>query len=564
MSCKVRQLVHKKVAECLHQVDCVKNVQASNLKLKHNVEGGFSFKLPLKNNEYDVLTSTAGIINNTDNYVKNIEHGQRENNKWMLFQLHRDPYVKNALENNAKEISPPVNQDTKKIVVEFSSPNIAKPFHVGHLRSTIIGNFIANVNQYLNNNVTKINYLGDWGTQFGFIQIGRELGNISQSSLKSDPMNNLYKAYVHANNLSLEDPSLLEKAKDIFRKLEEGDDEILKDWEILRRCTADELKNTYGRLGVTFDEYHWESMYNAKKLKPLIANLEQLKLLTTDSENRKVICINEKNVPLLKSDGTTLYLIRDIAAAVDRFNEYEFDSMFYVVDNSQSEHFSKIKKCLELMQYPWSNRIEHVKFGKIRGMSTRKGTAVFLTDILDETRLVMREKQMQSPNTKVSLDVIDESTDILGVSAVIINDLKQKRNQDYNFDWNKALDFRGETGVKLQYTHCRLESLIENNDIETAVECNPEILNEAIVDELVLIFGLFDEMLLKSHEKMEACIFVNYLFRLSHVINKCVVSLRVKDESPEIAAQRLLLFKVAKNFLAQGMKLVGLTPLKRM
>lgn len=382
-------------------MDHIKNVQIPNLKLKRNEEGDtFSFQLPLKNREYDIRREADCLTNNLiDNYVKNIEHGKNGNNEWLSFQLHRNPYIQNTLNNNLKEILPPVNQNVKKIIVEYSSPNIAKPFHVGHLRSTIIGNYISNVNRYLKNNVTSINYLGDWGTQFGFIQLGRDLGNVSETEMKNDPINNLYKAYVHANNLSLKDPTLIEKAKDIFRKLEEGDEENLKEWEIIRQYTADEIKKTYSRLGVTFDEYHWESMYNAKKLQPLLSDLQQLQLLTNDDQNRKVIWLHEKeSVPLIKSDGTTLYITRDIAAAIDRFNDYKFDSMLYVVDNSQSAHFTKIKKILELMQLSWSNRIEHVKFGKIRGMSTRKGTAVFLTDILDETRTVMKERQIQSPS----------------------------------------------------------------------------------------------------------------------------------------------------------------------
>lgn len=372
----------------------------SNLKLKYN-EGGetFSYKLPLKKFAYDIREGADCVKNiQIDNYVKNIEHQKEENKEWLLFQLDKYSYIKNMLENNTKEILPSDNLDVQKIVVEFSSPNIAKPFHVGHLRSTIIGNYIANVNRYFKNKVTTINYLGDWGTQIGFIQLGRELANISESALKNDPINNLYKAYVHANQLSEDDPIIFERAKNIFRELEEGDENSLKDWEVIRRYTAEELKDIYCRLGVSFDEYHWESMYNAKKLKPLISELERLQLLTNDRDNRKVICLDEKEVPLLKSDGSTLYLTRDIAAAIDRFNKYEFDSMYYLVDNSQSAHFSKIKKILELLQCTWADRIQHVKFGKIRGMSTRKGTAVFLNDFLDETKRIMREKQKNSPS----------------------------------------------------------------------------------------------------------------------------------------------------------------------
>lgn len=355
----------------------------------------------MKVKEYNIIQDAESVTTSEiDNFVKNIEHLKSHHKEWLSFQLDRNQYVKEMLDNNIKQITPPfVDANPSKVVVEFSSPNIAKPFHVGHLRSTIIGNYIANLNKFMRNKVTTINYLGDWGTQFGFVQLGLKLANISESAMKEDPINSLYKAYVYANNLSKEDPSIDDKARDIFKLLEEGNSESLKEWEILRRYTVDELRKTYSRIGITFDEYHWESMYNAKKLETLFSELERLQLLSTDDESRKVIRLSEKkSVPILKSDGSTLYITRDIAAAVDRFNEYKFDTMYYVVDNAQSEHFVRLVNILERMEFPWAKRIKHVKFGKIRGMSTRKGTAVFLNDILDETRVVMKEKQIQSPS----------------------------------------------------------------------------------------------------------------------------------------------------------------------
>ena len=378
-------------------------MKASHLILKYdnNDHDPFSFQFPLITKQYN-LQNEAQFVKSSkmDSFVKNIEYIKTNYNDILSFKLDRNHYVKQMLENNIKNITAPlIDTDFSDVVVEFSSPNIAKPFHVGHLRSTVIGNFIANLNRFLRNRVTTINYLGDWGTQCGFIQLGLDLANISESTMKEDPINSLYKAYVHAHNLSKKDSTIDNKARDIFKSLEGGNTECLKKWEILRLHTVEELRKTYSRLGVTFDEYHWESMYNAKKIENLISELERLHLLSTDEQNRKIICLNEKKaIPLLKSDGSTLYITRDIAAAIDRFEKYNFDVMYYVVDNAQSEHFSKLKNILERMQYSWADRLKHVKFGKIRGMSTRKGTAVFLTDILNETKAVMKEKQIRSPS----------------------------------------------------------------------------------------------------------------------------------------------------------------------
>ena len=390
------------ITQSLNSNPSSKNIKASHLTLKYNyTDEAFSFLFPLKAKEYNLLNDAESLTTcENENFVRNIEHIKSHYKQQLSFQLDRNQYVKEILNNNIQQITLPyLNENPRNVVVEFSSPNIAKPFHVGHLRSTIIGNYIANLNRFLSNKVTTINYLGDWGTQFGFVQLGLKLANISESALKEDPINSLYKAYVYANNLSKEDPTINDKAREIFKLLEEGNDESLKEWEILRRHTVEELKKTYSRIGIKFDEYHWESMYNAKKLETLFSELERLQLLTTDEESRKVIRLGDKRiVPLLKSDGSTLYITRDIAAAIDRFNEYKFDDMYYVVDNAQSEHFTRLVSILERMEFPWAKRLKHVKFGKIRGMSTRKGTAVFLNDILDETRAVMKEKQIQSPS----------------------------------------------------------------------------------------------------------------------------------------------------------------------
>ncbi|XP_046435389.1 probable arginine--tRNA ligase, mitochondrial [Neodiprion fabricii] len=569
MSVRIRTELCKKIRGSLGttQPPEALNSALSYLELRRdNSSGDFVVSLPLKTGEYDARSSADNIASlKPDGLFTEVRlSGDRLDN--VSFRLNRDRCIREILENDSSRITiPGVNSGGKKIIVEFSSPNIAKPFHVGHLRSTIIGNYIANVNDFLCNDVRRINYLGDWGTQFGFVQLGIDLLNVTEERMKREPIKLLYDAYVHANKLAVTDPSIAERARQIFNDLESGNARDIEKWETFRRFTVDELSATYERLGVRFDEYNWESTYNAKKISQIISFMESQGFLITDNEGRKVFPFHEKrNVPIIKSDGSTLYITRDIAAAMDRFDKYKFDAMYYVVDTAQNEHFVTLIKILEKMKCSWADRLLHVKFGRIKGMSTRKGSAVFLQDILDETLAVMRENQIQSPTTRVSLATSDKSTDILGISAVIINDLKQRRSKDYNFDWNKALDIKGDTGVKLQYVHCRLTSLEENSGAKLPTECDPSLLREQIIEELIAQIGRFDQTVVRSHRELEPCVLVNYLFALSHAINKGLKELRVKGEPEDVASQRLLVFSAAKRVLAQGMKLLGLHPLNKM
>lgn len=288
----------------------------------------------------------------------------------------------------------------QNIIVEFSSPNIAKPFHVGHLRSTIIGNFLSNLFRYQQHKVTRLNFLGDWGTQFGYLAVGVDLKNYSEDALRKNPIENLYKAYIEANRLAELDPSISERARMIFQQMEFGNFEGLEKWTEYREFTVQELQRVYHRLGVAFDHYDWESMYKRREMDAVIERIRGKNLLAEDEKGRLIVeAAENKRVPLIKSDGTTLYLTRDIAAILDRKERFDFDKMFYVVDNSQAGHFKTLFEVTRKLQPEWEeNSLVHIKFGRIRGMSTRKGTCVFLRDILDEARDVMKQKQIESPS----------------------------------------------------------------------------------------------------------------------------------------------------------------------
>lgn len=254
-----------------------------------------------------------------------------------------------------------------KYIVEYSSPNIAKPFHVGHLRSTIIGNFLSNIFKQLNHKVIQMNYLGDYGTQFGFLKAGIDMENLSDDEIKSNPLQNLLRVYILAN--SSKDPAIAEKARKIFEKMEFSEDSaIMSQWEKIRQYTMDELTTIYKRLNVVFDVYEYESMYRRKEIESIISLLVEKNIIHREDDGKQTVIVGDRRVSFIKSDNTTLYLTRDIAAFLSRWDKYEMDKTFYVVDNGQHDHFMAIKSVVNQLELNGDEKIHHVKFGRIRGM----------------------------------------------------------------------------------------------------------------------------------------------------------------------------------------------------
>ncbi|XP_074038000.1 arginyl-tRNA synthetase, mitochondrial isoform X2 [Leptinotarsa decemlineata] len=442
MSTKLKLYVGRKVIDSLHKTTKFSPSELQSLIHIGNTndENKVELSLPL-----NILETQLGVTNITeilkiqpDDIIKNVQLVRDRANRKISFEIDKNIFMKDVMENCAQ---PDLNFKPKNIVVEYSSPNVAKPFHFGHLRSTIIGNFISNLNIFSRNTVTRLNYLGNWGTQFGFIRMGVDALKYTPEDIKKNPLKLLYQSYLYANKLAEKDSSIFEKAKAEFAHLENGSEKHLKYWREFMDYSEKELINTYSRLGVTFDEYNYESDYSAKHIQDIIEVLRKKNIIHKDKDGKEVALIDDKEVSVIKSDGSTLYLTRDIAAAIDRFKKYNFDRMYYVVDNSQTDHFHSLKNIIYKMDLPWADRIHHVKFGRIRGMSTRKGTAVFLKDILDECREMMIKRQIQSPTTKVPISD-GETADILGISCVIVNDLKRRRQKDYQFDWDKVLQVK--------------------------------------------------------------------------------------------------------------------------
>lgn len=465
------------------------------------------------------------------------------------------------------------------IVMEYSSPNIAKPFHAGHLRSTILGNYIANLAEALGHHVVRINYLGDWGTQFGLLGVAfNKYG--SMDKLKEDAMQHLFDIYVRINaDMKIEDeagqPSTVHKAgMEFFHRMAQGDEDALKLWRMCRDYSIDEFSKMYKRLGVHFDEYHGEAMYNKKSM-DVVEEFKARGLLQFDNQTGvgfvELVDPDSKQKihgKILKSDGTTLYLTRDYAAALDRKDRYNFDKMYYVVENGQHMHFKQLVYGLRMLGCDWASIPPtefHVKFGRIEGMSTRRGQVVFLRSILDEAQSRMIDSMKSKKTTKlVSPEDMKHVSETLGVSAIIIQDLKQRRLTNYKFDWEKMLKFNGDTGIFLQYTHARLCSLERNADVTLDPHCTTDTLTEPEACRLVQQMARFDETLQYSYAALEPSHLVQYLFTLCHLVSSANETLHVKGEPDDVAKARLLLFHCSRTVLANGLHLLGITPLEKM
>lgn len=458
----------------------------------------------------------------------------------------------------------------EKVVIDYSSPNIAKPFHAGHLRSTIIGNFIANINTTCGHNVVRINYLGDWGLQFGLLGVGFHRYG-SESQLLSNPIQHLYEIYVKTNQLAEEDNDVIKQAREFSHRMEQGDISSLRLWKRFRQLSIEDYTQTYQRLGIKFDQFSGESEY-WDKTPQLLKDLQQRGLLQTSDKGTQIVDLSDLNpssdssyATLARSDGTSLYLTRDIAAAIDRYDHHKFDRMYYVVDKSQSNHFKQLIGVLKMMKYSWADRIHHISFGRVKGMSTRRGEVVFLKDILDEARHRML-CNMQNTQTTKHLDNQDSVAEKLGISAIIMRDFSGKLKKDYQFDWDRVLQSLGNTGVFLQYTHARLYSIEDQASvpIPPASAIDPTHLQDSEAIELLEHLAIFDSILLGAQEELQPSVIASYLFKLGHLISVGYKVLRVKDEDVPVAQARLALFNSARLTLGHGMRILGVEPVNQM
>uniref|UniRef100_A0A669C4F7 Probable arginine--tRNA ligase, mitochondrial n=1 Tax=Oreochromis niloticus TaxID=8128 RepID=A0A669C4F7_ORENI len=474
---------------------------------------------------------------------------------------------------------------TGTTLVEYSSPNIAKKFHAGHLRSTIIGNFIANLKQSLGNDVIRMNYLGDWGMQFGLLGAGfGQFG--SPEKLKQNPLQHLFEVnvvfvlysnvffpvffsfalqvYVRVNKEAENNEDMKQAARDFFRQLEQHESHAVSLWQQFRDITVKEYRHIYERLGVHFDVYSGES-FHQDQAQEVVQQLQSRGLLKTSEKGTGVVDLSPNrdvtNVcTVLRSDGTTLYITRDIAAAINRKEKYSFDEMIYVTDKSQENHFSQLFQILLAMGHSWADGCRHVSFGLVQGMKTRTGEVVFLEDVLDEARARMLNNMSKSKTTK-ELENPEDTAEKVGISALIIQDFKGPLQSDYKFDWDQMLQAQGDTGVFLQYTHarlCRQDICVE------AVAFDPSLLSEQTCTAILQHLLRYDEVLYQSAQDLQPKHLVNFLLKLCHLIASAHRDLPVKGSPEAVAQARLRLFSGACSVLANGMRILGITPVNKM
>ncbi|KAK9956027.1 hypothetical protein ABG768_013784 [Culter alburnus] len=453
-----------------------------------------------------------------------------------------------------------------RTLVEFSSPNIAKKFHAGHLRSTIIGNFIANLKKALGKDVIRVNYLGDWGMQFGLLGAGFERFG-SQEKLKTRPLEHLFEVYVQVNREVESDESVRSAAAEFYRRLVQREDHALELWRQFREITVDEYKRIYQRLGVDFDHYSGESFHDGQT-QNVLEELKTKRLLKTTEKGTGVVDLSATGdmssyATLVRSDGTSLYITRDVAAALDRKQRFGFDEMIYVTDKSQTVHFQQLFHILSAMGHQWAERCHHVAFGLVQGMSTRRGEVVFLEDVLEEARSRMINNMRQSRTSKV-LEEPELTAERVGISALIIQDFKGPLISDYKFDWDKVLQSQGDTGVFLQYTHARLCSLLRRHASESYSCRDVSPLTDSRSVSVLQHLLRYDEVLLQSVNDLQPRHLVNFLMTLSHLVASAHRELPVKGSPAAVAQARLCLFSAVRSVLANGMRILGITPVDKM
>lgn len=474
--------------------------------------------------------------------------------------VNRADFVKNGLAKMLKE-NFGVEQSGvgKTICMDYSSPNIAKNFHVGHLRTTIIGNSLYKLHSKLGYNVVRINYLGDWGTQFGKLIVAYKKWS-SQEKVEKDGIEELLRIYVKFNSKAEKSPELIEEARAWFVKMEQNDGEALSIWNWFKEISMVEFERVYKLLGISFDSYSGESFYRDKV--PALVEELQAKNLLKESQGAKVIDLEAYDMPpclITKSDGGSIYHSRDIAALLDRKKLYNFDKCLYVTGMEQTLHFKQIFKAIELMQYPWFKDLVHVPYGLVsldgEKLSTRNGNIVYAEDILNEAiRRAMNSIQEKNPALADKEDVARK----VGVGAVIFHDLFNQRIKNIDFSWDDVLSFEGTTGLYVQYSYARAKSILRKNNEEIDADINYNILTEDNTFLLVKALLGYEEAILSAVQKYEPSILSRYLISLTSTFNRFYHECPILNATKEERKARVLLVDIVQKVILDACSLLGM------
>ena len=453
----------------------------------------------------------------------------------------------------------------KTVVVEYSSPNIAKPFHIGHVRTTVIGNALSKIYQSQGYHVEKLNHLGDYGTQFGKLIVAYKLWGDKQA-VEKDPIKELLKLYIRFHDEAEAKPEMEDEAREWFTKLENGDQEAKDLWQWFRDESLKEFSRVYDLLDIDFDSYVGESFYS-DKMPAVIEELKEKNLLV-ESDGAMIVDLEDSKLPpalIQKRDGSTLYLTRDLASAFYRKKIYNFDKSIYVVGAQQELHFKQCFEIIKRMGYDWYKDMVHVQFGMVAleegTMSTRKGRVVFLEDVLnqaiDRTRQIIEEKNPDAEN-------IDEVAKAVGVGAVVFQELSNSRIKDYTFSWDRTLSFEGETGPYVQYTHARCCAVLRKADQPVSADINYEALSDQDAADVLSVLETFNKSIMTAMKKNEPHIVTRFVLDLAQAFNKFYHNSPILVEDDDLRAARLALVEATRQTIENALKILGMKAPQKM
>ncbi len=456
--------------------------------------------------------------------------------------------------------------DGKVIIMEYSSTNIAKPFHIGHIRSTVIGDSLKKIHRFLGYKVVGINHIGDYGTQFGMLICAYKKWG-SKEEINRDPIPELLKLYIRINEEASKDEELMNECRTWFKKLEDGDSEALEIWQWFRDVSLKEFNRVYKMLDIDFDSYDGESFYS-DKMAATVELMEEKNILE-ESDGAKIVNLEDKNLPpalIIKSDGSTIYLTRDVTAAIYRKNHYNFHKNIYVVGSQQNLHFQQLFAILDKMGYEWAKDCVHVAFGMVSledgTLSTRRGKVLYLEDVLNKATEKVLEI-LEGRNDSKDYDK-EELAKMVGIGAVKFQELFNQRIKDYVFDWDRTLSFEGETGPYVQYVHARICSLLSKGNFKVEDKVDTSLLNSEEEVDIIRNLYNFTNVVVDSHIKLEPYFITRYVVELAKNFNKFYSTHQVVSEDEELTKARLALCYGVKTVIASGLALLGIKAPERM
>lgn len=451
----------------------------------------------------------------------------------------------------------------KNVTLDYSSPNIAKSFSIGHLRSTMIGNSLKLIMRKCGYSTYAINYLGDWGTQFGKMIVAyKKWGN--KDAIMADPINELTKLYVKFHDEAEDNPNLEDEAREAFRKMELKDPEYLELWQWIKEESLKESAQIYDLLEIDFDSYNGEAFFN-DKMDPVVEELENKNLLKED-QGAKIVELGDDMPPALikRSDGGSLYITRDLAAVFYRKNEYKFDKILYVVGNEQKLHFSQLKRLIGKMGYDFADNVEHVNFGLYltngKKASTRKGNVVKLYDVL-QTAINLALDLISAKNP--DLENKEEIAKYVGIAAIVFGDLKNHRALDVEFNIEQSVKFEGQTGPYLQYTGVRIASILRGKEFDVN-NCNKELFTKPHYFEIVRQVASFKSIIEKAASELAPSVIAKYLLSLAASFNKFYSLEKINSEDELTRNTNFALAKSVRIVLNEGLRLLGIKYLEEM